>query len=101
MSESQLQHAIMVALKKLGFWAIRINSGIAERGGRRINLADAGTPDILVLKPYGFLEVKTPNGIISKAQMDWHYRARRAGIHVDVVRSVAAAVAMVKEWSSM
>lgn len=61
--ESEVQADILDALKRHGFKAIRINSGLA-RGiyGGIIHLAPNGTFDILLLHPYAWIEVKRPDG---------------------------------------
>ena len=102
MTETDLQRAIMSALRASGFWALRLNAGsmmVGEKGAqRRIRMAEPGTPDILVLKPYGFLEVKTAKGRIGMSQVRWHNKASEHGVRTAIVRSIGAALQTVKTW---
>jgi hypothetical protein len=66
---------------------------------RVIRLAPAGTPDILVLHPYGFLEIKTATGEIRASQVLWHRTARGRGVRVAVVRSIGEALQVVGGWA--
>ncbi len=101
MSETQLSRAIVVALKALGVWTIRVQSGVipALYGTTRryIHCAEPGTPD-LCLPGLGFIEVKTDAGELSPFQLAWHARAAREGVNVAVVRSVSDAVRVVRQW---
>jgi len=104
MHESVLQRGILEALTASGFWAMRLNSGTTVLGEgpskRVIKMAPAGTPDILVLVPYGFLEVKAERGKLNPAQWAWHCKAAEKGIRVRTVRSIREALDVVKEWSN-
>lgn len=95
-SETDLQRDILRTLRVCGIRAIRINSG-----GRigRVKLAPAGTPDILVMHPYCWLEVKDASKL-SAVQRDWHRWAAEHGVPVFVVRTIGdaiRAVAIVRE----
>ncbi len=92
MSETQLQRAILDGLEAMGFWAMRINSG--RRGG--VRMAPKGTPDILVLQPYIWLEVKLPVSSINPDQIAFSERAKREGVPHAVVRSLSEAVSVVR-----
>lgn len=102
MSELELTSAILVALKRIGAWPMRVNSGRARRGGGVIQLAEIGTPDILLVGPGpvsgSWLEVKTTTGALRPEQVAWHERAARMGVRVAVVRSVEQAVRTVQAW---
>jgi hypothetical protein len=102
MSELQLQSAILVALEQLGIWAMRVNSGMARRGGGMIHLAEVGTPDILLIGPGpvagAWLEVKTATGKLRPEQLEWQQRATRHGVRFAVVRSVEQACRAVQAW---
>lgn len=102
MRESDLQRAILAALKASGVWVMRLNTGswVLEQNGKRsrIRMAEPGTPDILVLKPYGFLEVKTKQGRIGMSQVRWHNKASEHGVRTAIVRSIGAALRTVKIW---
>jgi len=95
-TETALQAAILGALHRIGAWAWRVNAG--QRGAAR--MAPAGTPDICVVDPPGWLEVKTTRGRLGAAQDAWHAEAERRGVRVAIVRSVAEAVETVREWES-
>ena len=87
--ETALSRAIRKALHDCGYPTLRINSG--GRQGR-VQLAPAGTPDILVLRPYLWLEVKRPGKPLSPSQVAWHEWANQQGIPVAVVSSEGEAV---------
>lgn len=96
MSEIQLQKSIVVELEKFGFWAWRVNAG--TRGNGRIKLAPAGTPDICVVSPEGWIEVKLPGEDLSDVQRAWHARAIALGVRVATAWSVYDAVKVAREW---
>ena len=103
MSETDLQRAILEALAARGYWAMRVNSGarpIAATGSnarRMIRLAPPGTPDVLVIKPYCWLEVKLAKGRLTDYQSAWHARAQAAKVRAAVVRSVSEALRYVDQ----
>lgn len=92
MSETELQRVILDGLEKAGFWAMRINAG--RRGG--VRLAPKGTPDILVLQPYLWLEVKLPSGELGEDQERFFERAKKEAIPCVVVRSLRDALSAVR-----
>jgi hypothetical protein len=103
-SESELQHAIFVALGALpGVVAWRNNVGVAAQGERSVayGVGGKGAPDLLVEVQRGawwvavWLEVKIETGRVRPEQRAWHDAARRAGRHVFVVRSVQDALDIV------
>ena len=100
MSETDLQRAIIKALDQAGYWAFRINSGRFRGAGGYSQGAPAGTPDICVVWPPGWLEVKLPKGTLSQKQEHWKTRARRHGLRVAVVSTVLDALAVVHDWAT-
>lgn len=98
MSETKLQKSIVDELEKFGFWAWRVNAGTRASG--RIKLAPVGTPDICVVSPSGWIEVKLPGNDLSDDQREWHARAKRFGVRVTTVWSVGEAVTVVNAWRS-
>ena len=102
MRESDLQREILKALALRGYWAHRRNSGkiLVEGGASRVvHLGEPGTPDIELLAPYGFLEVKTAKGKLSRGQERWHAKARSRGVRVAVVRSISEALDTAASWA--
>ena len=91
-SEGVRQRAILDALERLGFWAIRINSG--RRGG--IRMAPKGTPDILVLQPYLWLEVKDEDGKLNPDQEAFFEKAKREGVPCALVRTPQEAISVAR-----
>jgi len=100
-SETDLQRAILEALEAKGYRAERINSGNMVflqtlKSGKekryRFRGARKNTPDILVLKPYLWLETKTPIGKASPGQLEWHAWAEANGIRAKFVRSIGEAL---------
>lgn len=94
--ETSLSKAIQDALKAMGVWTIRINSG--GRSGR-VRLAPAGTPDLYAIG-YGFIEIKRPGQRLTPEQVNWHARAREHGERVAVVHSVGEAWLLVSDWQT-
>jgi hypothetical protein len=100
--ETALTRSILDALALVRGWVLvmRANSGRVrtERGGL-VQLAPTGTADILgCLAPGGRLiglEVKTPTGRVTPAQVAWAERIRNVGGFVATVRSVPEALAAV------
>lgn len=100
MNETHLSKSIRDALACAGFWCMRVQSGMARVRGGMMRLAEPGTPDILVLAPvYGWLEVKREGAKFKPTQKPWHDKARKHGVRVAVVRSVAEALEAVRGWS--
>jgi hypothetical protein len=96
--ETELSSAIVNAVNRLGCKVERINSGIARpmRGRGIMHLASAGTPDLLVLWPYLWIETKDL-AKLSPEQTEWHAWAKRTGVPVIVAHSVNDAVQAVME----
>lgn len=93
-TETELQSEILDALRRIGAWAYRVNAG--SRGG--VRMAPAGTPDICVIDPPGWLEVKRPGEKLSPDQKVWHDKARRRGIRVATVTNKEQALVLVTAW---
>ena len=77
--------------------------GKAEAGRLKSIGVTPGIPDLIVIadgKAYG-LEIKTDAGRLSKAQKQMAERFRRAGCEYQVVRSVAAARAILVKWGAI
>ena len=95
-SETDLSRSIRKALTAAGIMVERIQSGVIPARGRRIHCASIGTPDLWA--QYGFLEVKLPGENPTAEQLEWHARARRAGVRVAVVHSESEALETVLAW---
>ncbi len=102
MSETQLSRAIQDALEAMGALVVRVQSGGLRTPSGYVRLAPAGTPDLYVAwrGSQGWLEVKSVDGWnrVTEDQTEWHERATKHGVRVEVVRSVRAAVDAVKGW---
>lgn len=94
--ETQLQTAIVKALRQMGVWVIR-TSVSAKRSSVGSAAGEPGLPD-LWLPELGLMEVKMPDGVLSSDQKTWHAKAERHGLNVETVRSVEQAVRVVMEW---
>ena len=97
MSETELQRLIMNTLQALGFWVVR-TAVKGKRGKLGVRTGETGMPDLCIVSPSGWLEVKLPDGRLSDEQEAWHRRARNRGIKVATVRSVEEAVEIVRSW---
>ena len=98
MSETQLQKSIVDALNQAGYWAFRVNSGTRSNG--TVKLAPKGTPDICLVSPPGWLEVKLPGKELSEDQKTWHARARRLGVRVATVTGTMESLVWAGDWTS-
>ena len=99
--EGPLQADIVAALRNRGLMAFAIpNGGMRSKATAarlRVEGVQAGVPDICVPGPSGrttWLEVKHGRGATSAAQDAMHARLRLLGHRVEVVRSVADALAV-------
>jgi hypothetical protein len=81
---------------------MRINSGTRKTSSGFVRLAPAGTPDLLVLHPYCWLEVKyepthwNKKSAVLAGQQAFRDRASRLGIPVAVVTNIEDALAFVR-----
>jgi len=99
--ESQIQRAIVTALRLRGLTVFAIPNGGARR---RVEAAIMrgegvlpGVPDLCVPGPSGrttWLEVKAPKGRVTELQDQMHARLRMLGHRVEIVRSVDEALAV-------
>lgn len=105
-TEAQLKSATLAALRNIAsIHVLRLQAGVmpiaAGKHARRvIKLGEPGTPDLLVLLPFGralWLELKTETGKVSVVQRAWHARALKLGHRTHVCRSVDEAVMRVKD----
>lgn len=101
--ETKLQKSILDAIAdahSADVVAWRVNCGnVQTRHGTRFNGSPAGTPDIIGVARGRFLglEVKTPEGKTTEAQLKKHDELRAAGACVWVVTSVDEALWAVEE----
>lgn len=93
--EGEIQREIVSALRKIGVWVDRRNSG-----GRlgRVRLCETGTPDLWT--QLGYLEVKVPGKGLSDDQRAWHAKAKLYGVRVATVYSAGEAVDVVRQWQA-
>lgn len=96
MGETELQKAIVSALTQNRVWVIRTQVS-GRRGSRSVATGEPGMPD-LYLPGLGHLEIKHGTGKLSDVQVEWHERARKAGVKVETVRSVSEAISVVARW---
>lgn len=95
MSETDIQRQIVDALKAVGAYPIRVQSGRVRVKRGYMHLAPAGTPDVLVLLPRGrcmWLEVKDAKGALRVTQEAWRANVAQWGQIVATVRSPQEAV---------
>lgn len=103
MSETDLLHAIHEAVVRTGRALIwRNNGGVATYGRAKVRygLGVGGADLVGVLRPSGrafALEVKTPEGRLSKEQRAWHTAWAGAGGYVACVRCVDDALGALEE----
>lgn len=93
-SETAIQSAAIDLLEEHGFRAERINCG-RSRGfkGGVLHHARKGTPDTLIVWPYGWIEFKQPSGELSNDQKEWHAWAEENGVPHTVAHSPEEALA--------
>lgn len=99
MSETALSRQIRDAINGAGWKCERVNAGRVPTRGGWFHGASAGTPDTIVVWPYGWLETKTPEYELSADQNKWHADAIAHGVRVATVRSVEQALRAVKGWA--
>ena len=99
--ESQIQRAIVTALRLRGLIVVAIpNGGHRRRTEAAIMKGEGvvpGVPDLCVPMPSArtvWLEVKAPKGRVTDAQDQMHARLRMLGHRVEIVRSVDEALAV-------
>lgn len=102
--EAALKRAVVAALQLIpNVHVMRMQAGVqrASYKGRErvIKLGEPGTPDLLVLLPYGrvvWLELKAPGGLLRDTQVAWIEHAQKLGHHVVVCDHIAQAIAAVR-----
>jgi len=92
-SETAIQSAGIELLETHGFRAERINCG-RSRGfhGGILHHARKGTPDTLVVWPYGWIEFKRPGEELNEDQKEWHAWAEENGVPHTVAYSAEDAL---------
>lgn len=99
--ETKLVAGIVEALGPLTALVFRVNSGKVKVARGWIQLALAGTPDVIgALKDGRFfgIEAKTAKGKPEESQLEWRRRADRAGLLHGEARTVREAIALVMGW---
>lgn len=96
--EAAIQCDIIRTLERFGVWLDRYQSGMLKVGGRWIRCGKKGAPDLIILDPPGWLEVKRPGHELRPHQAEWHERARKAGHRVATVHSAKEALDVVLGW---
>lgn len=97
MSEKVLYEQVVKAFRDLGFDVIRLAQP-------RRSMVDLGLPDLYARYARGgraarfWVEVKTPQGVVSDWQRLWHEAERAAGGEVYVVRSVDQVIQIARRW---
>lgn len=90
--ETKLQRTLLEYLLLRGIFAWRNNSGFVRIGKRMIELAPAGSPDLIGILPGGrFLgvEVKMPGEAPSPVQVKFQAQMRAMGAAVFTVHSLS------------
>jgi hypothetical protein len=94
--ESELQRAIVCALRACGFWVVR--TGVSSKRGKSgTQSGEPGYPD-LDLPALGRIEVKMPGKELDPDQSAWHAKAARHGIRIAVARTVQEALTTAVAW---
>lgn len=96
--ETVLAHRCKAALTRLGVVMVRVQSGTAYGG--KMQLAESGTPDWILLFPGGitrWLELKFGKNKPRPKQIEWRERAERMGHVVDTAYSFEEVMAIVKD----
>jgi len=92
MREADIQRQILQFMSLSGIPALRVNSGRAWFGHKRlVRFGDEGFPDILAWPGKGItmaIEVKRPGERLSPEQAEWALLLKTKGIHHMVARSV-------------
>lgn len=94
--EKLIEHQIEQYLRMKGFYVQKMQAGSMFVEGRRIKMAEAGTPDILAVKDgkVTFIEVKAPKGKLTLLQEEKMKELEEYGAKCFVARSVEDVVGM-------
>lgn len=97
MTEGPIQRESIKALRRLGFWVIRM--GVSRKRGKGgTHSGEKGMPDTRLMG-LGWLEFKADERAeLSDDQLAWHAKARAAGERVDTVWGIAQALAVGQRW---
>lgn len=99
--ETILQRKIMVAISDLGAVPYRMQVGqFYTQNATPIYVGIKGTPDILIIAPYGitlWFELKTQTGVLRNDQILFRDMLLSMNHRVYTVRSVEQAIAIYKE----
>ena len=104
-NEAKIQAEIVKALRAAGFWCHSVPNnaagGNAIRQGQEITIGlYPGVADLVVWLPGGrvmYMEIKTPTGKQSPAQVKFQARCEAAGIPYAVARSVEESLKIIKK----
>lgn len=100
MTEAAIQREIMQAARAMGHKAFRMNAGKVRVKGGFMELAEDGTPDLLIIMSRGrslWVEVKKPGEEPAVVQRLRHRELRNMGHAVTVARSVEEFIKAVGE----
>jgi hypothetical protein len=104
LSESAIQRQIIEAAKVMGHKVYRTNAGRIRARNGWLQLAEEGTPDLLVVKNLGrslWVEVKNPGEHATEIQKKRHRELRSLGHAVVVACSVEEFRVSVEEVCSL
>lgn len=93
--ETQLQAAIVKALRQMGVWVI--HTAVSAKHSRGLTGED-GLPDLCLPALSAWMEVKLPGRPLRPAQQAWHERAKKARVRVATVYGVGDAVLLASRW---
>jgi hypothetical protein len=91
MKESEIQRFCLDALKQLGIFCMRLNSGKVKVRGAWMNLAPVGTADIVAYPEKSlpvWLEIKQVKGEQRDAQVTFQEKVTSLGHSYYVIKSV-------------
>jgi hypothetical protein len=101
-AETGVQREIKAALEMAGYIVRRIHSGKVKVSGGWMQLAETGTPDLLVIGRgwMGLCEVKTEDGELSPEQVDFSREMFKRGVGWFIARSPVEAVTKANELAA-
>jgi hypothetical protein len=97
-SEASLSNAVGEYLNRKKIFHLRLNAGMANIGGRYVQLCPKGTPDrFFIYKGFHvFLELKKVHEKITADQHASHYHITQSGGYVKVVYSLDDVIGIIK-----